>query len=259
MTRPSFAPSARIASRTGCSPQMIRPLTARSHAASSRQGHAGLAGDRARGGAGSAASRGWGGRPRPSRPPGRSPRRPSSCASDRRRGSPTPARTPGVTSVAPGPSTRRRSAASCGEQTNPRTPSCHAIFASFATCAATSPVAPMASRSRASNDVRTVTARISRPRASLWARSTARRSMAGPPAACTVSMRTPSAEARATARSTVSGMSWSFRSRNTWQPASSPTARADGPASTKSSSPTLNIPTASRTASAAARARSRPG
>ena len=43
------APSARMASRTGCSPQMIRPLTGRSRRSSECHGRAGLGGDLASG------------------------------------------------------------------------------------------------------------------------------------------------------------------------------------------------------------------
>ena len=98
----------------------------------------------------------------------------------------------------------------------------------------------MSARSEASSDVRTVTARIAGADApNPAAASAAARIIALPPAEWMVIRSTPIFAALFTALSTVRGMSWNFRSRNTFLPRSFTAFTTSGPSAEKSSSPIL--------------------
>ena len=71
-------------------------------------------------------------------------------------------------------------------------------------------------------------------------------SMACPPRAWTVISETPSRLAALTAPETVFGMSWYFRSRNTFSPRATSSRTNSGPAAVKSWLPTLNRPDLAR-------------
>src|SRR5579875_950033 len=121
-------------------------------------------------------------------------------------------RTPGVIRAISGPTSDRRLATSHGEQTRPAAPASTASTPRRRTASLAVPSIPSPARSASPREVRTVTPMILVPGAA----SAAARTMAGPPAACTVSM---SGRSRVTARAapaTVAGMSCSLRSRNTW-------------------------------------------
>ena len=149
-------------------------------------------------------------------------------------------RTPAVMSVTSLPTSARTAATSWGLQTSALAPALTASTARRRTASAGGPSSPTAARSSEPSDVRTVTP-ATRARGSS---STAARTIAAPPAACTVRK---SGRSRATDRAapaTVAGMSCSFRSRNS--PAPLPprtTSTTSGPYRQNSASPTLSTDT----------------
>ena len=83
------------------------------------------------------------------------------------------------------------------------------------------PVKPRAASAAESNEVSTVTPATS---VAAGSASTAARTIAGPPEACTVTYAGSSSATERAAPATVAGMSCSLRSRNTGRPEASATA-----------------------------------
>ena len=150
-------------------------------------------------------------------------------------------RTPGVTNSVPAGRDLERSPTSFGEQTRPCAPLAVANCAMALTWSAgVLPVIPTSARSDSSREVSTVTASmrgLSAPNSA--AASAAARIMALPPTECIVMRSTPRRPADLTERSTVRGMSWSLRSRNTFLPRSFTALTTSGPSAVNSSSPIL--------------------
>ena len=145
-----------------------------------------------------------------------------------------------MTSTPSGPVSARRAATSCGEQTKPRIPASRPIRP------ATRPARRASGRGRwrsawaASMLVSTVTASSSggsaMPSSAAWAAD----SMAGPPAACTVIMRTPEGGSRAHRSGHGVGNVVELEVEEDGMAARDQRLDDGGPAATNSSSPTLN-------------------
>src|SRR5262245_54323309 len=151
---------------------------------------------------------------------------------------------------------------SLGEATLPSRPASFARAQRWSTWPsiddATRSSVPSAARSRL---VSTVTARTSGRRtpsvcAASAAPCAAARIMARPPEAWTLNMKVPSRTASRAAPSTVLGMSWNLRSRNTSPPRLRTASTADGPKAVKSCEPILKRVTCPVRASTRPRARS---
>ena len=95
--------------------------------------------------------------------------------------------------------------------------------------------------------------------AAATAESAAARIIALPPEQWTLTIHAPVATAEATAPATVLGMSWNLRSRNTLSPRSASVRTIAGPSAVNSCLPILKPPTAPRSWSASASARSAVG
>src|SRR5262250_2106612 len=161
-----------------------------------------------------------------------------------------------------GPSALRMARISLGEATLPSSPASRASVHRWSTWPSTEEAmwssCPSAVRSRL---VSTVTARTSgRATPSVCAASAAPWAaaciMARPPEAWTLNMKTPSRTASRAAPSTVLGMSWNLRSRNTSPPRLRTASTADGPKAVKSCEPILKRVTWPARASTRPRARS---
>ena len=147
---------------------------------------------------------------------------------------------PGMTSTPSGPVRARSVATSSAEQTKPRIPASRLMRASSSTCSEGERSKPVAFNWAWSMLVSIVTASSSGGSSTPSRAARAAASMAGPPAAWTLTIRTPSLAAERTAPATVLGMSWNFRSRKTEWPRLTSGPRTAGPAAVNSSIPTLN-------------------
>jgi hypothetical protein len=146
-----------------------------------------------------------------------------------------------------GPQARRTARASCAEQTAPSIPAFLAKRASATARFSIGPDIPISRKVASLKLVKTVTASSFGRSFRSPAASRAACITAVPPDAWSVSRRTcGSFNAPETAFATVLGISWNFRSRKIWAPASASFSTARGPSAVKSWLPTLNSPTAPR-------------
>src|SRR6266536_400407 len=162
-------------------------------------------------------------------------------------------RVPGTTARKPEPHAPLTEATSRGAQTTPSSPHSLARTASRRAIPSGCPAIGRSASERASSDVRSVTATRSRRAPGPAAASRAASSISRPPSAWTVTIAAPERDAAATARPTVVGMSWSFRSRKTRAPVSATSATIEGPSATNASRPTFSQPALSPKRCAAAR------
>jgi hypothetical protein len=144
-------------------------------------------------------------------------------------------RTPGMSIMNFGPHARRIARASCAEQTAPSIPALLAKHASATARLSIGSDIPISRRVAWSKLVKTVTASSFGRSFRSPAASRAAFITAVPPDAWSVSRRTcGSFTAPETALATVLGMSWNFRSRKIWTPASASLSTARGPSAVKS-------------------------
>src|ERR1700693_3319434 len=161
-------------------------------------------------------------------------------------------RIPGTTVRNPAPQAPRTTGRSGAAQTTPSRPQSRASCARRRTIPSGCPAIGRSDSAGGSSDVRSVTGMSLTPGGAAAPRG-GRPSLCPAPKARTLSIAAPERAAAATARSTVAGMSWNFRSRKTRAPSAATSPTSLGPSEVNASRPILNQPTRPENSRAAAR------